>query len=1090
MPQSSRNVTYLINSLIILIMALVTAVDYVTPLGYAVWILYLIPCALAMFSSKRYLPVYAATAATVLIIGGLYFSPPGVSVKYTIFNRIVGCFTIWTMAGFGYVYIVARLKLQRLSWLQRGAAQLALVLRGEQTPEDIGASVLRALVPYVEARVAVMYVIDGGSLRRLATWALPSPDAAPTRIGLGEGLPGQAVSEARTLVAHNLPESYLRIGSALGRSAPSHVVAAPFTADGDVVGVLELGFLSNDVALEDELELLQAASEPIGMAVRSAMYRGRLEHLLQETQRQSEELQVQQEELRVSNEELEERGRALMDSQVRLESQQAELEQTNVQLEEHTQRLERQKQDLLEAQANLTSNAQALERANQYKSEFLANMSHELRTPLNSSLILSKLLLDNKNGNLSDEQVRYASTIYSSNTDLLSLINDILDLAKVEAGQMEVSPESFPIDRVLQAMSQTFEPVAAEKKLRFRIEKGDAAPSQLITDIQRLNQILKNLLSNAFKFTPAGEVVLRVLKQPNNEVRFEVQDTGIGIPAPQQAAIFEAFRQADGTTSRKYGGSGLGLSISREFAQLLGGYVGLDSEPGRGSTFALTLPIDGPPAPGGAAVEPLSMRSMSQPSGRAPQAAGDARANGGAPGGVERGTQRTNAAGNRQAPRTAATANGNGLAPPKAAAAASILTRDGAPAPVQQVFMPGIPDDRANRSRERRLILVIEDDEAFAHILYELAHELDFDCVHANNARAGVELAREMQPCGILLDIGLPDDSGLTVLERLKRDPATRHLPVHIISVANHTEAALHLGAVGYTLKPSARDDLAQAIQKLEARMEQQVRRILVVEDDPTLRENIKLLLTSNDVEIDGVGTLADALQRLSAKSFDCIVMDLALPDGSGYDLLKNMTASVREAMPPVIVYTGRSLTAEEERRLRFYSKSIIIKGAKSPERLLDEVTLFLHSVESDLPPDQQRMLKEARQRDATFEGRKILLAEDDVRNIFALSHVLEPLGAQLEIARDGREALQVLATQSDIDLVLMDIMMPEMDGLTAMQEIRKQPHLSRLPIIALTAKAMASDRQKCLDAGANDYISKPIEVEKLLSLCRVWLSH
>jgi CheY-like chemotaxis protein len=399
-----------------------------------------------------------------------------------------------------------------------------------------------------------------------------------------------------------------------------------------------------------------------------------------------------------------------------------------------------------------------------------------------------------------------------------------------------------------------------------------------------------------------------------------------------------------------------------------------------------------------------------------------------------------------------------------------------------------IADDRANRKRPDRVILAIEDDLRFAQILHDLAHELEFDFVHATTATHGVELARELQPNGILLDVGLPDQSGLTVLEWLKHDPLTRHIPIHVVSSTDHADIALHLGAIGYTLKPSARDTLAGAIRKLEARSAQGTRRVLVVEDDPALRQSIHALLQSTTVEIVEAGTIAEAMDEINRGTFDCIVMDLALPDGSGYDLLERVSTSQEHASPPVIVYTGRVLSPDEEQRLRRYSKSIIIKGAKSPERLVDEVTLFLHSVESALPPEQQRMLRAARQRDDVFEGRTILLAEDDVRNIFALSHVIEPLGAKLEIARNGREALDALARHPDIDLVLMDIMMPEMDGFTAMTEIRKDPEHARLPIIALTAKAMASDRQKCLEAGADDYISKPIDVDKLVSLCRVWL--
>jgi CheY-like chemotaxis protein len=572
-------------------------------------------------------------------------------------------------------------------------------------------------------------------------------------------------------------------------------------------------------------------------------------------------------------------------------------------------------------------------------------------------------------------------------------------------------------------------------------------------------QVLRNLLSNAFKFTERGQVTVAVEMAGDDALRFDVRDTGIGIAPDKQDLIFQAFQQADGTTSRKYGGSGLGLSISREFSRLLGGSVKVSSEVGKGSVFSVTLPIEAREGIVTAKVE--SIGNSMQP-----------------------------AAGVTQSASISALA----AMAPLQAQAAPVRDASAWTAPPANVAAPAMPapspiaDDRANLKRPDRVILVIEDDLPFANILYDLAHELDFDCVHATTATQGVELARDLQPSGILLDVGLPDQSGLTVLEWLKHDPLTRHIPIHIVSSTDHADVALHLGAIGYTLKPSARETLAGAIRKLEARSAQGMRRVLVVEDDPVLRESIHALLASETVEIVEAGTVAGALDEMARAAFDCVVMDLALPDGSGYELLERVSTSGEHASPPVIVYTGRMLSQEEEQRLRRYSKSIIIKGAKSPERLLDEVTLVLHSVESALPPEQQRMLRAARQRDDVFEGRTILLAEDDVRNIFALSHVIEPLGAKLEIARNGQEALDSLARHPDVDLVLMDIMMPEMDGLTAMTEIRKQPEHARLPIIALTAKAMPSDRQKCLEAGADDYISKPIDVDKLVSLCRVWL--
>ncbi|WP_250535620.1 response regulator [Caballeronia sp. AZ10_KS36] len=1045
MPQDNRNHALWIYIAIAISLAVVFAIDLLMPMRVAIWVFYVLPVVLCMWINRPAVPIITAGAASVLMILGYALSSADATATHEVLqlNRAMGIFVLLVLSIVAHLYIKSRLAVQRTAWLQEGVAQMSLQLRGEQSPASIGVSILRSLIPYVNAKVGVVYVLEGETLERIAAWALPDENGAPRRIARGEGLVGQAIVDKRVLQLRDASAHYLKAGSALGAASASRVIVAPLYADGDVAGAIEVGFVGEEGRFDDARVLLELAAEAMGMAMRSARYRMRLVELLEETQRQSEELQVQQEELRVSNEELEERGRALQDSQARLEQQQAELEQTNVQLEEHAQHLERQKTELLQAQQELTANALEMERASQYKSEFLANMSHELRTPLNSSLILAKLLQDNKQGNLTDEQVRYAATIHSSNSDLLSLINDILDLSKVEAGQMDVQFAPTAVESLMQALRQSFTPVAESKGLSFITDIGENVPQYFVTDSQRLLQVLRNLLSNAFKFTERGSVTVAVLRAGDDAVRFEVRDTGIGIPRDKQDLIFQAFQQADGTTSRKYGGSGLGLSISREFSRLLGGSVGVSSEVGRGSVFSVTLPI--------------TAREGTV-------------------------TAKLDTIGHMKEPEPAA------VEPPRAAAPAP------APSPVPPQPVPampepqGIPDDRAKRQRPNRVILVIEDDRRFAHILYDLAHELDFDCVHAATATQGVELARSMQPNGILLDIGLPDQSGLTVLEWLKHDPMTRHIPIHIVSATDHADVALHLGAIGYTLKPSARDDLAQAIRKLEARSSQGPRRVLVVEDDPALRQSIHALLASETVGIVEAGSISEALEEMKRAPFDCIVMDLALPDGSGYELLEKVSTSSGHASPPVIVYTGRQISAEEEQRLRRYSKSIIIKGAKSPERLLDEVTLFLHSVESALPPEQQRMLRAARQRDDVFEGRNILLAEDDVRNIFALSRVIEPLGATLEIARNGREALEALVRRDDIDLVLMDVMMPEMDGLTAMTEIRKNPEHARLPIIALTAKAMQSDREKCLEAGADDYISKPIDVDKLVSLCRVWL--
>ncbi|WP_429469291.1 response regulator [Paraburkholderia sp. WSM4175] len=961
--------------------------------------------------------------------------------------------------------------LEQQVWLRSGQRLLADKVVGQTSAPLVGRAMLEFLAQYLDAVVAALYVRDrqSGTLRRIAAYGYSrdSEQTAALSFEEGETLVGQAARSRRTLVLRDVPADYVRVVSATGSGAPRNLLILPIDNDGQVNGVVEMGFL-REVTPRDE-EFMELIRHSMGDFLEAALYRERLQDALAETQQLNEELQVQQEELRVSNEGLEERGRALLESQRRLEAQQAELEQTNVQLEEYAHRLERQKSDLLRAQNDLAANAERLEQSSRYKSEFLANMSHELRTPLNSSLILAKLLQQNRSGNLTDEQVRYAETIYASNSDLLVLINEILDLSKVEAGQLTVEPETVSIEATLQSLEEMVRPIAATKHLRLAFDKLPGTPDTFVTDGQRLAQILRNLLSNAVKFTESGEVTLEVAKVEDNVLRFDVRDSGIGIPADKLDMIFEAFQQADGSTSRQYGGSGLGLSISREFSRLLGGRITVASEVGKGSVFSLWLPLD--------AREARASADGATTSVAAPNALN-----------AGMGAQTTAEAPLLRPPLDAAPAAvispANGLASwaPPTASREAMLPGTAEPAATS------IADDRDNRTRAGRLIVAVEDDPPFAAILRDLVHELDFDFVHASDAASGLALVRDMRPAAVLLDVGLPDRSGLTVLEWLKNDPLTRHIPIHIVSATDHADKALHLGAIGYTLKPTARSTMEAAIRRLEARLQQRLKRVLVIEDDAPMRESIRALLQSENTEIVAVATLAEAFEQLSALTFDCVVTDLALPDGTGYDLLERLAANSAHASLPVIVYTGRMLSDEEEHRLRRYSKSIIIKGAKSPERLLDEVTLFLHSVESSLAPEQQRMLRTVRQRDNAFEGRTILLAEDDVRNIFALSHVLEPLGAKLLIARNGREALDELQNGPEVHLVLMDIMMPEMDGLTAMGEIRRNPRFAHLPIIALTAKAMANDRTRCLEAGADDYVSKPIDVDKLVALCRVWL--
>jgi CheY-like chemotaxis protein/signal transduction histidine kinase/CHASE3 domain sensor protein len=915
---------------------------------------------------------------------------------------------------------------QGQAWIRSGQMGLSEQMQGDQTLDKLGNNLLGFLAGFVEAQVGAVYIAEAGHYRRFAGYALPA-DGHVEVVRPGDGLVGQAARDRRALRVRDVPPGYLPISSGVGKGTPHELVLVPAGIDGVVHAVLELGFFG--ATDSEQRELLSRVSESIAVAVRAAKDRQRLEELLQETQQQAEELQAGQEELRVSNEELEEQGRALRESQANLEAQQAELEQINSQLEEQTQMLEHQKDALAKAHDVLTARSDELQRANEYKSEFLANMSHELRTPLNSTLILAKLLADNKDGNLTDTQVKFAQTITSAGNDLLRLINDVLDLSRIEAGKVELAPEQVSISSAVESLAKTFQPTADQNGLRFSWVIEPGAPEQMETDPQRLGQILKNLLSNSFKFTEKGEVALRVFSSEKGSVSFAVRDTGVGIAPHQQDVIFEAFRQADGSIHRKFGGTGLGLSISRDLAALLGGAITVQSELGAGSVFTLTMPVtfnaDAPP---------------------------------------------------NQAPR--------------AHAPAAVHPKKAEP---QELAPPPTEDDRESITPGGRVILIVEDDAAFAMILRDLVREMGFQCVATSSANDGLIAAAQFLPSAIVLDVNLPDHSGLGVLDRLKRDPRTRHIPVHVVSISDYKREALELGAIGYALKPAKREELIEALRRMEAKFSQSVRHVLVVEDDPRQRESIRHLLSNGDVQITAVASAGDALTRLKDTTFDCMVVDFNLPDYSGYDLLEKMSQQEEVAFPPVIIYTGRSLTREEEQRLRRYSRSIIIKDARSPERLLDEVTLFLHQVEAKLSPEHQQMLRTARNREGILEGRRVLVVEDDVRNVFALSSVLEPKGVTVIIARNGREALDVLTRSSQepsgrIDLVLMDIMMPEMDGLTAMREIRKRGEWKNLPIIALTAKAMADDHDRSLAAGANDYIAKPLDVEKLLSLIRVWM--
>ena len=959
-----------------------------------------------------------AAASNTAVISAVVTSASGIALTIAIF------------------LLMARSMRQRArqQWLQQAQVDLSAAMMGDKSIEDLAAAILAFLSDKTGSRAGALFKGEGGSFNRASMLGVAQGADVPVSFALNEGLLGKAAVDGQLIVLNDIPQGYLSIGSALGSDVPRHLVIAPTKADDRVNGVIELGFF--EPVDELVLELLEQSSGAIGIALRSARFRTRLQDALEETQRQAGELQAQSEELRVSNEELEEQGNALRETQARLELQQVELEQTNSQLEEQAQALETQRDDLERASAALQLKARELEQASQYKSDFLANMSHELRTPLNSLLILSKLLADNPDGRLSEEQVKFARTIYSAGNDLLVLINDILDLSKIEVGHIEIQPAPVLTERLASDMQKVFQPIADERGLALEIERDANCPVTIETDRMRLEQVIKNLLSNALKFTERGSVRLSFSPVGEDRLAIKVADTGIGIAKEQQASIFEAFQQADGTISRKYGGTGLGLSISRELARLLGGKISLESKVGEGSCFTLTIPV----------IYDAAMVPARQ------------------------------------------------LAPVAAPALPSP-----APAPKPRAARPAaaVPsvaaDDRAALTEGKQLLLVIEDDATFADIVCDLSREMGFQCIVASTAQDAIALAGEYRPHAIVLDIGLPDQSGLTVLDQLKHRDETRHIPIHVISGADQGPTALALGAVGFLGKPARRDELAEVLAALQAKLASRMRRVLIVEDDAVQREAVGQLLKSQDVETVGVGTAADCLERLRNETFDCVVLDLSLPDASGFAVLEELSADEAHAFPPVIVYTGRELTADEEQRLRRYSSSIIIKGAKSPERLLDEVSLFLHQVVADLPPEQRKMIEKARHRDAALEGRRILIVEDDVRNVYSLTSVLEPRGVVTQIARNGQEAITALEAAGEdpekaIDLVLMDVMMPVMDGLTAARTIRSEAKWAKLPIMMLTAKAMPDDQQNCLDAGANDYMAKPIDVDKLLSLVRVWM--
>ncbi len=936
-------------------------------------------------------------------------------------------------------------------WLKTNLAKFSRMLQGQRDLTAVSELILSDLAPLVAAHHGVFYLMEGSGadarLELLASYAYRGREEVSNSFRLGEGLVGQCAVDRRVLIVSEVPHDYIRINSGLGASPPRSIVVLPVLFEGNVKAVLELAtFEPMD---EIRLSFLEQLAESIGIVLNTIIANMRTEELLKQSQALTESLQSQREALTETNQRLEQQTRSLQQSEELLKKQQDELQQTNLELEDKARLLSMQKteveqknREVEQAKVALEEKAEQLALTSKYKSEFLANMSHELRTPLNSLLILSQILSENADENLTGKQVGYAQTIHSSGSDLLDLINDILDLSKIESGTMAVDIGNVSFGDLRRFVEGTFQQMADLKHLDFSVELEDGLPTAVQTDAKRLQQVIKNLLSNAFKFTERGSVSLRARvategwspEQPELDaadavIAFSVTDTGIGISRDKHAVIFEAFQQGDGTTSRKYGGTGLGLSISRQIARLLGGEIRLESEPGEGSTFTLYLPAAFP---------------------------------------LER----------EDAPAREPAQDGNGAPKVPLGSRFSILP----------TVERSISDDREAIVPGDRTLLIAEDDPAFAQILLDLAREHGYKGIVAQRADQALALVREYMPTAVTLDLRLPDADGWTILDRLKHDPATRHIPVHVISVEENWQRGLRLGAIDFLTKPASRDSIAASLRSLTDFVDRPVKRLLVVEDDKAQRESITTLLAGEDLETTAVGTGAEALSQLQGRQFDCMVLDLGLPDMTGFQLVKRVKSEVGLRRLPTVVYTGKSLSSTEETELRRLAESVVIKDARSPERLLDDTSLFLHRAPGVLPASRRKMLEQSRQRDPALAGKSVLIVDDDVRNIFALTTLLERNGMNVVHAESGAEGLQRLKEVPGIDIVLMDVMMPEMDGYETTRAIREQPKFRQLPVIAVTAKAMKGDREKSIEAGAVDYIAKPVDTDQLLSLLRVWL--
>ena len=1018
-------------------------------------------------------------------------------------------------------------------WLKTNVARFTRLLQGQRDLLNVSQLILSELAPLVTEQAGVFYFNDsstsngsngngangnggnsndgnggrsaydltsnyngnGATLKLLASYGYQQRKSLSNRFAPGEGLVGQCMLEKQRILLMDVPDDYIRISSGLGDAPPRNIVVLPILFEGEVLAVLELASFNRFTDIQ--LTFLDQLAESIGIVLNTLAAGMRTEELLKQSQSLTQELQNQQQELQETNRRLEQQAKTLQASEDLLRQQQEELQQTNEELEEKAQlpseqnhEVERKNRQIELARQELEEKAEQLSLTSKYKSEFLANMSHELRTPLNSMLILSRLLSENNDNNLTVKQVEYATTIHSSGNDLLALINEILDLAKIESGTLEVDPSDVAFIGLQDYVERNFREVAQDKGLEFKVQLADGLPANIRTDSQRLQQVLRNLLSNALKFTEQGSVTLEMrvatdgwsrdqdnLNRAGRVIAFAVSDTGIGIPAHRQRMVFEAFQQADGTTSRKYGGTGLGLSISREIANLLGGEIKLVSSPGEGSTFTLYLPQTPPNR---------QARIESELSSRGAITRGRSGAVGGASG-TGGGGAGTSEAGDTDI------GGGSGNPPPASGATSTVAETDGEttaimPAESRLLVAGDVGDDRSDIQTDDQVLMIVEDDPTFAQILLERARDKGFKGIIASNGGMVAPLARQFRPDAITLDIGLPDMDGWAVLDRLKHDAETRHIPVHIISGFEEKQRGLRQGAIAYMQKPVTRESLDDALTDIKGFVERKVKRLLIVEDDDTQRNSIVELIGNGDVKTSAVKTGGEALEMLRGETFDCMVLDLGLPDMTGFQLIEQIRKDPALTHIPIVIYTGKELTKKQDTELRRLADTIIVKDARSPERLLDETTLFLHRVQANLPTSKRQMLDQVRLDDPVLSGKKVLVVDDDIRNIFALTSLLERHKMQVLYAENGKDGIETLQNTAGIDIVLMDVMMPTMDGYETMRAIRALSKFKTLPIIALTAKAMKGDRETCIEAGASDYISKPVDTEQLLSLLRVWL--